>query len=640
MDPGSVEDGSVAAPRLKYRPDVDGLRAVAVLLVLADHLRTRFGGGYIGVDVFFVISGYLISAVILKQLRAGRFSIVDFYERRVRRIFPALLVMLFATTVLAYCLFVPSEVVGYGRSLEGALFSVSNFVFWHESGYFDGPSLLKPLLHTWSLAVEEQFYILFPLLLVLVRRFFPKRMRAAILLIAGLSFVGAVVTVRQDATAAFFLAPLRAWELMIGTVVSQRYLPVPARAWTRNVASAAGLLMILVPAVEMSSRTQFPGLTALAPCLGAALIIAAGETGGSAVGSLLAWRPVVFIGLISYSLYLWHWPILVFQNTSSLMFAGIVDGSRAKLIVALVSIAVATLSWAFVEQPFRKGRFRPGRAGVFWINGVAVAVLAAAGVGMIVTHGLPGRFPPAIRQIAEYTSYEAGGPWREGVCFVAPGSANVTLLPQCLAQTAGRPSLLILGDSHGAQLYPGFAAVYADHDVLQATVAACRPLVVQPASNDTNCLRIMHQIFREFLPAHQVDTLVLAGRWAPYEMDALGQTVAELQKMGVHTVIVGPNIEYDEPLPRVLAMAARKGRPAEIEEHRGKVEQAFDGEMAALARDKWHVPYISIYADLCGGGACPLYGAPGVPLEFDTDHLTAAGSELLARAIRERHQVP
>jgi peptidoglycan/LPS O-acetylase OafA/YrhL len=310
-------------PRLAYRPDVDGLRAVAVLLVIASHFRTRLTGGYIGVDVFFVISGYLISSVILSELDSGRFSILNFYERRIRRIFPAMLAMMAVTTFLVYCFFVPVEVEGYARSLLAALFSSSNFLFWHEAGYFAAPSEFKPLLHTWSLAVEEQFYIFFPVFLILIRRFFPRRLKEAILCIAAVSLLAAVITMQHDATAAFFFAPLRAWELLIGTTISQHYVPAIRSAISRNIASAGGFLLILVPAIAYTSATPFPGLAAIPPCLGAALIIASGELGSSFVGRILSCRPVVFVGLISYSLYLWHWPILVFQDTNALFFPGV-----------------------------------------------------------------------------------------------------------------------------------------------------------------------------------------------------------------------------------------------------------------------------------------------------------------------------
>jgi len=250
---------------LVYRPDVDGLRAVAVLLVVFDHVHTRLAGGYVGVDVFFVISGYLISSLILSDMAAGRFSVANFYERRVRRIFPAVLLV---TPALAYTYLVPSEMEDFGRSLLAALFSAANFFFWHEAGYFDAPSAFKPLLHTWSLAVEEQFYIFFPLFLLAMRRWLPKRIEAAIWSITLLTFALACVVVQRDPSAAFFFAPLRAWELLIGAIVSQRYRPALTGKGPRNIAATAGLLLILAPAMIYSPRTSFPGLAALPPSWG------------------------------------------------------------------------------------------------------------------------------------------------------------------------------------------------------------------------------------------------------------------------------------------------------------------------------------------------------------------------------------
>lgn len=626
--------------RLGYRADVDGLRAVAVLLVFADHLHTRFTGGYVGVDVFFVISGYLISAVILSELVEGRFSIVNFYERRIRRIFPAMLVMFAAVTVLVYRFFVPSEMESYARSLLAALFSGSNFLFWHESGYFDAPSAVKPLLHTWSLGVEEQFYILFPLFLVAVVRFYPKRLKAAIVTIAGISFLAAALTVRHSPVAAFFFAPLRAWELLAGTIISQRYLPVPRGAVLRNFASAAGLMMIVAPAMLYNSKTPFPGLAALPPCLGAALIIAAGETGSSVVGRILSWRPVVFVGLISYSLYLWHWPLIVFQNTSSLLFPGVISNSRCKLLIAVVAFAIATISWAFVEQPFRKGRFRPGRRMVFAANGIALALMTVVGGCMLFTQGLPGRFPAKVRDIAAFTTYDEHAAYREGVCFIGPAYTFANFQPQtCFAQHAGRRSVLVAGDSHAAQLWPGLSAVFPDRDILEATEAGCPPVLRPIGAAEADCKALFSFLYFDYLERNHVDTLLLSARWAPYMFDALDETVAFARAHGIEVVLVGPTIEYDTPMPRVIATALRDSHPERIEPHRSTEPQNTDRTMSELARTRWHVPYISIYDNLCKP-ACPLYATPGVPLLFDTDHFTAAGSELLAHAIRERDQLP
>ena len=225
---------------LAYRRDIDGLRAVAVVLVIADHLRSHFSGGYIGVDVFFVISGYLISAAMLKEMADGTFSIGNFYERRVRRILPALIVVLLATCVLAWRYLFPSELADFAKSLLAAVFSVSNFWFWHQAGYFDAPSAFKPLLHTWSLAVEEQFYIFFPILLLVIRRFAMRWLKLAIFAVAAVTFALSMFYVQRNAAAAFFFAPLRAWELLIGTIVSQRYVPAIRGLWRETLPPLPG----------------------------------------------------------------------------------------------------------------------------------------------------------------------------------------------------------------------------------------------------------------------------------------------------------------------------------------------------------------------------------------------------------------
>jgi peptidoglycan/LPS O-acetylase OafA/YrhL len=651
----STEERVERSSKPAYRPDVDGLRAVAVLLVLADHLHLRFTGGYVGVDVFFVISGYLISSVILNGMDAGTFSILHFYERRVRRIFPALMVMLLGVSVLAFLYYTPLEIESFAPTMLASLFSVSNFVFWHQAGYFDAPSAFKPLLHTWSLGVEEQFYIFFPIFLVAIKKWLPGRTRAAIWTVTGVTFALACIWVYRDASAAYFFAPLRAWELLIGTVISQHYVPPVVGVVKRNVASALGILLIVGSALAFSSGTTFPGLTALPPCMGAALIISAGETGPSAVSILLSWRPVVFVGLISYSLYLWHWPIIVFQNTANILHLK-PGGHGVALILAGVSVAVAALSWRFVETPFREGKWRPGRRVLFIESAIAAGVLACVACLMFFSHGLPWRFSDAARKVAAYLDYSEIAPYRQNVCFiVGPGSTFADFKPSvCLddkAGTARRKQYLILGDSHGAALYPGLSAVFSDRNVSQATSAACRPFA--PATGaafvDDSCQKMLAFIYGDYLLHHHVDAVLLTGRWQPADFTKLGMTVKWIHNHGMVAVVFGPSIEYDSPLPRVLAMAMRDGKPEEIEQHRSKNAEEMDHDMAVLAASQWNVPYISMYEDLCGSqvvpkaadvGGCPPYAGSGVPLLFDTDHLTAEGSAFFARAIRSKNQLP
>ena len=658
----AMDTPKTSTVKLRYRPDIDGLRAVAVLLVVFDHLGTRVTGGYIGVDVFFVISGYLISAHILSEINAGRFSVVDFYERRVRRIFPALLVMLLITSILAWKFLLPAETENFAQSLIAALLSVSNFLFWSQAGYFDAPSAFKPLLHTWSLGVEEQFYIFFPLFILLVRRRLPRQLKPAILIAAAVSFLLACLWVFRSPTTAFFWSPLRAWELLIGTLVSQADPPKLRTSLQRNLAATAGLLLIVVPAFLFTARTPFPGLAALPACAGTALLIAAGETGSSMIGACLSFRPAVFIGLISYSFYLWHWPLIVFWRRGRVLADDAMLDPRAKLILFFASLIVATLSWLLVETPFRKGRFKPARAQLFLLNGVAAAVVLAIGLAMLVTHGLPGRYSPQSVQIMSYLSYHPASEWREKVCFLTPGSTFEDFQPgTCLADVPGRPQVLLLGDSLAADLYPGLARVFPDLNISQANSADCRPFVTQPGDlrpdYARNCRAMTKFIYGTYLPANHPKDVLLAASWHDEDLAELGNTIAWLKQHGFDPILFGPVPEYDTPLPRVLALALRTSDPSSVlQQHRKPWSLALDRRMAQLARNEWKVRYISAFEDLCSpqvemaaksgspalesGDGCPVLAAPGVPLQFDIHHLTVDGSILYAQQMRANHQLP
>lgn len=652
--------------KITYRPDVDGLRAIAVLLVLFDHINTRVTGGYIGVDVFFVISGYLISSVILSEMASGTFSVLNFYERRIRRILPALLVVLLGCAVVTCICCVPSETDVFARSLLSALFSVSNFFFWHQSrtnfvvwhhaGYFDvSRTGIDTLLHTWSLAVEEQFYIFFPLFLIGVRRWFSNRLRIAIWSITILTFALACVYVYRDPTAAFYFAPLRAWELLIGTVVSQHYVPRIQGKGSRNFAALAGLLLILVPSVLYSATTHFPGLAALPPCVGAALLIAAGETGDSLVGRLLSWRPVVFIGLISYSLYLWHWPIVIFleENYIHLDYG---SPKRLKLAVFLAALIAGTLSWLFVERPFRQGRFRPGRRALFLVTGVAVALIAVGGMLMVASHGWRSRFPAEALDIDRYTKFDYATAFRRSnVCFLDERFDTFSQFDKdaCLSEDPARKHYLLIGDSHAAHLYPGLRAVFPELNFSQATVAGCLPLLTQPPGTAYCDGSMWKYIYGDYLIHHHVEALLLAARWHEADFPELGRTIAWIQQQGAKVVLFGPIPEFDVALPRLLTLALRDPERDMLDPHRRVDSLQTDKKLAALARDQWKVRYVSGYENLCvsdvptevrtplrTSSACPVFAATGVPLLFDSNHFTAEGSVLYARTMRARGQLP
>ncbi len=342
---------SPTSTNYQYRPDIDGLRAIAVGTVVLFHAGICCSGGYIGVDVFFVISGFLITSLLLKDLDRGTFTFVGFWERRTRRIAPALFVVSAATLVAGWLLLLPVDLINLGRATASQAVFAANVFYWLDSGYFSAASDEKPLLHTWSLAVEEQFYFIAPVLLWALYHVKPLRGRTSLLVLMTLgivsSFLVSVYGVARHPVAAFYLLPTRAWELLLGSLVAT-LPPIPSplnRRTVRDFAATTGFASILVPAFLYTKETPFPGVAALAPCLGTALLIwANGRTEGTAptfIARLLSLNPIVFVGLISYSLYLWHWPLLAFATYYSpklLPFS-------TRLLAVAAGIVLAILSW-------------------------------------------------------------------------------------------------------------------------------------------------------------------------------------------------------------------------------------------------------------------------------------------------------
>ncbi|MEI8033233.1 MAG: acyltransferase family protein [Chlorobiaceae bacterium] len=417
---------------LKYRPDIDGLRAIAVLSVIFFHTGVPgFSGGFVGVDIFFVISGFLITSIILKDIQKKKFSIANFYERRIRRIFPALFPVIGFSFVVGAYLFDADAFKSLGKSITATTLFSSNVLFWRESGYFAAPSLEKPLLHTWSLAVEEQFYIIFPLALVFIHRYLKSRYFTWILIAIILSLGASVYGIYHYAGATFYLVPTRAWELLIGSILAFGVLPKLSSASLRNVLSITGLGFIIYSVGFYTEATLFPGPNAITPVLGAWLIIYSNMGEEKAiVNKLLSVRPLVFIGLISYSLYLWHWPFVAFAKY--LLFRPFNGYESAGII--FTSLAVSTLSWKYIEQPFRgKQMLLQNRKKLFALSGALMIVASCIG-GVSYNNGSV--FWPRIER-----KWYSPDPW------------NGAIPPKIGCMTA-KPSFVILGDSHAEALAP------------------------------------------------------------------------------------------------------------------------------------------------------------------------------------------
>lgn len=376
---------------MQYRREVDGLRALAVVPVILFHAGIAgFSGGFVGVDIFFVISGYLITSIICNELAAGTFTIAGFYERRIRRILPALFFVILACLPFAWWLLLPHELMAFGRSIIAVVVFVSNILFWQESDYFAADSELIPLLHTWSLAVEEQYYVLFPLLLMFCWKLGMRWLLTLIALLAALSLGLAIAMASgwgDDPAANFYLLPSRVWELMAGAACAfyLRHAPVLEGALGQAL-SLLGLLLIVGSIIWLDNTFPFPGIYAIPPVLGTALIIISAHA-NSWVGRLLSLKALVGIGLLSYSAYLWHQPMFAFAR----LYLADEPPLMTMLGLSALAFVLAFISWRFVEKPFRN-RHNFSRRQIFSIALVGSSILILLGIAFMLMEGMPERF--------------------------------------------------------------------------------------------------------------------------------------------------------------------------------------------------------------------------------------------------------
>ncbi|NKN32749.1 acyltransferase family protein [Marichromatium bheemlicum] len=523
---------------MQYRPEIDGLRAVAVIAVMLFHAGfPGFSGGFVGVDVFFVISGYLITGIILNDLANERFSLARFYERRARRILPALFVVLTVTLAYAWWWLPPDALAELGRGLVSTTTFWSNVLFWLDSGYFDTAAELKPLLHTWSLAVEEQYYLLFPLLMLVVYRA-GTRLWLVLGVLLALSLGWAQWAAYRAPAAAFFLLPSRVWELAIGALTALLLHRVPDWPGRTRLAPLAGLLGLglIVFAVHVyDATTPFPSLYALAPTLGTALIILAGRDSSLAC-RLLASRPLVTIGLVSYSTYLWHQPIFaLFRHTAPTppslpVMAGL----------CVLAIALGGLSWRYVEQPFRSARHTPGRPALLLAVAVGSTLLST---GLVINHlqGVPAR----LQEIAfDYRQYDPNNEalqlesWE--VLRTLSQDPDYDVADNAYDQqlwfdtTDPRRKVLIVGNSHAKDLFNIFH--------FSKRISANYQLARYGAQ--LHMLADTSDRFYHSANYQAADIVVLATRYDQDDVDTLPKVINNLQQNGKRVVVVKNIFEF------------------------------------------------------------------------------------------------
>jgi peptidoglycan/LPS O-acetylase OafA/YrhL len=634
-----------------YRPDIDVLRAFAVLAVLCFHWEIYpFSGGFVGVDVFFVISGFLITQLIVSEIEGGRFSFVRFYERRIRRILPALYTVIAAVFLTAWFLLLPPQVTDLARSVVAVTGLVSNILFWQQTGYFDGPATNKPLLHTWSLAVEEQFYLVFPALMLLL--FLPRLLRHkgvvglspatfALVLIWIVSFAYNAWQVKHAPSSAFYLAPGRAWEFLCGSILVVGRTPPIANSLARFAVLATSLVMLAIAALGYSPKTSFPGVAALLPCIGTALCIWAGSgRKAGALESALTSLPL-FYGRLSYSLYLWHWPMWVFAKL--LMRPAAVEAPLKIGMFALATV-LAYLSYRLVEQPFRRRPALVSRQLLFVSAGATSVLVVSMGIVGMATDGFPGRIAPQIAAIAAYERYPRGPFYREGVCFLRLDQKIEEYdVANCFSPIKGTRNVLLWGDSVMSHYLPGLqrATQGLNVQLLQASASSCPPFVGLSQPVLPNC-EPLNNFVNDRLRTNPPDVVIISGNWEYYStvlgharfLDLLRQTIAMVTSYRLPIAVIGPAIQYDESLPALLVSRALRGIDLS---QPGKLTKPgifdLDRRMAADLTGLSGVTYVSVLMANCPERECPMVTGDRIPMQWDAIHLTVPGSERVIKAV-------
>lgn len=630
---------------MHYRADIDGLRAVAVLSVLAFHyIEDAAFNGFMGVDIFFVISGFLITRILQDELEAGRFSLAGFYERRARRILPALFAVMLFTTVAAYFLFLPKEMISFGKSLIGTALFGSNFVFWSEASYFDLDAITKPLLHTWSLGIEEQFYIIFPLLLWVLYRFFRARIGTFLIALWVASFLGNIwLILNGEQNSAFYLPFSRAWELFTGAVLALGLIPVFI-AHINKVAWSGALLIVLGLILPFDDQ-DFPGFYALLPVLGSALLIYVGaHSADHTVTRTLSHRHAVLIGKMSYSLYLWHWPLLVFAVYYEL---GDITIPQTLMLIA-ACFCISYYSWRYIEQPVRKKQAMESRRKVFLASLIGVLIFIMAGSFILSEEG---KGPSYQERFAKILSVSEGG--KTTPIDIDPGQETVAGIFGSTTDPANA-KVALWGDSHAGAIAPALikAAEETKETGLLITGNNCflLPEYKDRMRKQDDCVDRTQRVLDYLSGQKQIRTIVLANHWAGHlrkwskrigakeaerlRLESLLALIDALEKAGKKVVISGQTPEIaseNQNIPSIIARIELYGRDIDLR----PTPQLFDLQQKQIApvfktiEEQTPVQFIWPHKVLCDETACRIRDGDRL-YYFDEDHLSTYGAEQLS----------
>jgi peptidoglycan/LPS O-acetylase OafA/YrhL len=651
----------------KYRPDIDGLRAIAIIAVVFYHAGfPGFPGGFVGVDVFFVISGFLITALLFNEAAAtGRLGLSAFYARRVRRLLPAALIVVAVSLLLGAFVMPPAsdEQRSLARSAMAVAFFASNFFFFTTTGgYFDAPSFSMPLLHTWSLAVEEQYYLIWPLLMLLVLRFFrgtaaESTLRVRVLWALGLmSLISLAVSIGmtpKHPSFSFYLLPARVWEFAIGGIVGLAASAFYARlrSWGEGLA-VLGLVLIVYSVVMFNDGTPFPGAAAIIPVGGTAMLIfgmTANEHG--IVRRLLASRPLVFIGLLSYSWYLWHWPLLSFYRTYSLGAKSLAANSLA-IAGALV---LAWLTYVWIERParmYRKGPFRSIRATLFTGGAICLLTLSLSAGLWAWRH---------YQQSADAYQWiiraRADRPRFVEECWLSDYPVADLPLEQCShGPDKQHPKLLLWGDSHANHLWPMLTEVFPDVAVYERTKPGCAPLI-RFGSPSNSCLEFNQRVLQEIVVLKKIGlegvvisaswatnfgygSIAVADEWADATAEVIAQrgaemlasletTLSTLESIGLRVLVIAPIPMLVYSAPQCVAVRGKEhcNTPRALNDELLVDTTEALARVVAQHRDARLIRVVDFFCD-----AQTCYASrDGKIFYHDDDHLTTATARDLGR---------
>ena len=607
-----------------------------------------------GVDIFFVISGFLIGSLVLSEIQNGTFRIVDFWERRIRRIFPALAVVVVVTFLAGALWMVPQHFAELGQSIVAQPLLIANFYFWKQSGYFETASEFQPLLHTWSLAVEEQFYLFFPLLMIFFLRKDIARLRAAVVVLIVGSLAWSIYGSTRYPDLSFFLIPSRIWELALGVMLA--LLPKRQVAWPRldNLLGWAGIAAIVFAVFYYDVNTVFPGYAAVLPCLGAALLIFSNSHSPNSSGLLLGTKPLVFIGKISYSLYLWHWPVIVF-----LKYTFISEVTSIHLIGSLVfSFVVAVLSWKYIETPFRQKTYCGKRKKLFAVAAILSVLFIVTGTVLYKTDGVPGRFPEHVsRHQKTHSAFD-------GIRGLSQLSETGTLPVIGAEGESAKGSMLVWGDSHMGALMPLFDKLGKEHGIRiypVATPGIC-PTAETYSASSSHAGKDPGTPVLKFLEANPIKHVFMTSRWdlyvyglpggeknyllsdaetrsrtpeeaAPIFVKYLRKTVSRLNELGIKVWLMRDVGLQPRSVPETVAQAASRGMdlnsfaiPASRVRAKAKpINALLDEALAGL-----DVTILDPIPYLTDNSGRYMMAKDGVAIFNDRDHFSPTGSNVLA----------